>query len=79
MSETNFGIGFASIRQILFDHADSAVILKDFEFFRFGISSLTSGDGEFTRCGVQQMGNSRYRRVHEMGSSGDGEFVSSGV
>ena len=56
------------------------MILKDFENFRFGISSLTSGDREFTRCGVQQMENSRDRElrrcgVDEMGSSVDGEFT----
>ena len=63
----------------MFDHADSAVVLYDFENFRFGITSLTSGDGEFTRCGVQQMGNSRDRGEDEMGRAEDGEWTRWGV
>ena len=44
-----------------------------------GVTRWSSGDGEFTRCGVQQMGNSRDRGLHEMGSSVDGEFTRSKV
>ena len=41
LSETNFGIGFASIREKFFSILEnSAVILKDFEIFRVRTSSL---------------------------------------
>ena len=41
LSETNFGIGFASIRENFFSILEnSAVILKDFENFRVRTSSL---------------------------------------
>ena len=63
LSETNFGICFASIRENLSSILEnSAAIPKKLKMFKKVLIG-SSGDGEFTRW-----------VVHEMGSTGDGSL-----